>query len=243
MHANRAAVDEPAHESPALLHHFATKSQQKNAASLGMWLFLAQEVMFFGGLFCAYLVYRYSYPTIFFDAHKHLSIRMGGLNTFILLTSSFSMALAVRAAQLKSRKGQLIWLAVTVLFAFGFLVVKYFEYSAKFEHHLVPGPYFNYEPTTSLVNNPHFNGIVSQIPGAQLQQWAQMFFVLYFCMTGLHGIHVIIGIIVISILWWMVYKGHPATRYFMPIEMTGLYWHFVDIVWIFLYPLFYLIPH
>lgn len=211
----------------ALAHQFSSIEQQDECYNVGMWAFLVTEIMFFGGLFGAYAIYRLAYPDAFTASSAHLDAKMGCVNTFILLTSSLTMALAVRGAQLRDRKKQLFWLTLTVLFAFGFLVVKYFEYGAKIEHHLVPGP-----------------GFVFDEAGAVRGQ-AQMFFSLYFAMTGLHGIHVIIGIIMMFIFMGMLAKKHPTVmKDHMPMEMGGLYWHFVDIVWIFLYPLLYLIhPH
>lgn len=214
-------MEQPYH----VAHQFDDIKQQNEAYNVGMWTFLVTEIMFFGGLFGAYVIYRMKYQDAFFAAHHELDWKLGGLNTFILLTSSLSMALGVHFCQLRKRKATIFWLFITILFAIGFLVVKYFEYSAKFHHHLVPGPNFQF----------HEAGI----PVGQ----AQMFFCLYFAMTGLHAIHVIIGIIAISIIVALWARSSPVvTRDVMPTEMTGLYWHFVDIVWIFLYPLLYLIP-
>jgi cytochrome c oxidase subunit 3 len=211
-----------AHGAEGVSHQFETIEQQNESYLVGMWSFLVTEIMFFGGLFLAYVIYRLSFQATWYEAHKKLDVNMGLLNTFILLTSSLFMALGVRAAQLKERKKAMGWLCLVLLCAFGFLVVKYIEYSAKFEHHLFPGPNFHWE-------------------GANPGQ-AQMFFNFYFAMTGLHGIHVAIGILVIGALVVFMAIKHPCVEDYMPTEMTGLYWHFVDIVWIFLFPLYYLMP-
>jgi cytochrome c oxidase subunit 3 len=226
---------------PNLAHQFEDMAQQNEAYIVGMWAFLVTEIMFFGALFLAYTLYRSQHPEVFIDAHHHLDMRLGATNTVVLLSSSFFMAMAVRSAQLQRKSGQLFWLALTILCAFTFLGIKYVEYSAKIEHHLVPNKTFHYHSIAenggasaeAAVNPEHSN-----VPPGQ----AKIFFLLYFCMTGLHGIHVIIGILALGTLWMMVKFNHPYTRYFMWMEMGGLYWHFVDIVWIFLFPLFYLIP-
>ncbi len=204
-------------------HQFEDAEQQLDSYSAGMWLFLVTEVLFFGGLFLAYIIYRTRYPEAFVAAHHELDWQLGGLNTVILITSSLTMALGVRAAVLNRMKAVLGWLGLTFLCAGGFMVVKYIEYSAKFEHHLFPGPNFEF----------HHAGID---PGQ-----AQMFFNLYFAMTGLHGAHVLIGMITMIILVIRLWVMRKQRIDFIPIELTGLYWHFVDLVWIFLFPLFYLV--
>ncbi len=217
------SVGEHVHEEQGLEigHQFEDLEQQVESYTVGMWIFLVTEVLFFGGLFTAYIIYRSKYFVDFAYAHQELSVPLGGLNTAILLTSSFTMALAVRSAMLDRWKPQIAYLGLTLLFALGFLVVKYFEYGHKFQHHLVPGPDFHFP-----------------VPQAQ---HAEIFFVLYFAMTGLHGLHVLVGAIAISALMIRTYLMRNKRQDFVPVEMTGLYWHFVDIVWIFLYPLFYLI--
>lgn len=208
----------------AVFEQYHDLEQQNESYIVGMWTFLVTEVMFFGALFLAYVLYRWKYQTVFWVAHNELDWKLGGVNTVILLISSYTVARAVRYAQLKQRKPQLICLGITIACAFGFLIIKYFEYSAKIEHHLVPGANFQWD--------------VPGIPG----NIAQIFFLLYFCMTGLHGIHVAAGILVIGALMYMTWKKYPQVESYIPTEMIGLYWHFVDLVWIFLYPLFYLIP-
>jgi len=217
-----------AHESTkpeGVFEQFETLDQQQDTYMIGMWAFLVTEVMFFGVLFLAYAVYRWKYQSIFYEVHNELDLLKGGINTVILLTSSLTMALAVRFAQLNDKRGQLRMLGATLCGAFGFLVVKSLEYSAKFQHHHFPGPDFRWEDPT--------------VPASV----AQLFFSLYFAATGLHGVHVIIGILVISSLAILVARDHPLVKGdYIPTEMIGLYWHFVDLVWIFLFPLFYLIP-
>lgn len=216
-----AIDDEPA---PVFVQ-YEDIEQQNESYIVGMWTFLVTEVMFFGVLFLCYALYRWKFQQAFYVAHEHLNVWFGGINTVILLTSSFTMAMAVYHAQKRNRVLQLVFLGLTLACAFGFLGVKTIEWSEKFELGLVPGVGFKWEdPTVNAYQ-------------------AQLFFFLYFAMTGLHAIHVIVGIIVIGALWWMVYKRHHlVNRDYIPTEMVGLYWHFVDIVWIFLFPLYYLIP-
>lgn len=213
-----------------VFHQFEDLEQQNESYIVGMWTFLVTEVMFFGPLFFAYMLYRWQYQPEWYLIHKALDWKLGGVNTVILLLSSFTMALAVYNAQLKRRKQQLICLTITMLCAFGFLIVKTFEWVPKFQHHLVPGGTFSWQ---GWVDNTGPN-----VPDSV----AAMFFSLYFAMTGLHGIHVVIGIICIGLLMFLTVKNHRNTESYIPTEMVGLYWHFVDLVWIFLYPLFYLMP-
>lgn len=210
--------------SDEVFEQYHDLEQQNESYIVGMWTFLVTEVMFFGALFLAYVLYRWKYQTVFWVAHNELDWKLGGVNTAVLLASSYFVARAVHAAQLKNRTWQLRWLWLTILCAGIFLAIKYVEYSAKIEHHLIPGPSFQW----------NHEGIPGNI--------AQIFFLLYFCMTGLHGIHVAVGILVIGTLIYMTKKQYPQVESYIPTEMIGLYWHFVDLVWIFLYPLFYLIP-
>ncbi|MGA9643860.1 MAG: cytochrome c oxidase subunit 3 family protein [Terriglobales bacterium] len=231
MATNEAAAIVPHEEpNPALLHHFVTEEQQKNAASLGMWLFLAQEVMFFGGMFCAYLVYRYKYFGDFGSASQTLNIWYGAINTAVLLCSSLTVVLAVRAAQLNKRKALTMWLVFTILLGLVFLGVKGIEYKEKFENHHVPGPSFAY------------HGTVPSHPDQQVNpRHAEIYFSLYFAMTGMHALHMIIGVGLFGTLAVWAWRGKYSANYYTPIENAGLYWHFVDIVWIYLFPLLYLI--
>jgi cytochrome c oxidase subunit III len=215
----QAAQAGPHH--PALAHHFPDLETQKDAATLGMWVFLAQEVLFFGGLFLAYTVYRNQYFAAFSEASHHLDWKLGGFNTAVLIGSSLTMALAVRAAAMGKRNLTVWFLILTILLGSVFLGVKVVEYKDKFDHHLVPGHGFHWEG-----------------PNARP---AEIFYSLYFAMTGLHALHMIIGIPILAVIAWMAQRRRFSPAYHSPVEMVGLYWHFVDIVWIFLFPLLYLI--
>lgn len=206
---------------PYLAHHFHDLDQQHEAAALGMWVFLVTEILFFGGLFLTYLLYRTWYPDAFVAASHHLDIFWGATNTAVLIGSSLTMALAVHAAQTGSRRATVVFILLTMVLGLTFLGIKGLEYSHKFHEHLVPGPNFQFEGTQP--------------------QHAEIFFSLYFVMTGLHALHMIIGLGIMSVLAWMAARGRFSARYANPVEMGGLYWHFVDIVWIFLFPLLYLI--
>ena len=206
---------------PALAHHFDNLDQQQEAASFGMWVFLLTEILFFGALFMVYTIYRVWYPEAFAAASHHLDIPLGTINTAVLIGSSLTMALAVHSAQLNSRKGIMVFIALTMVLGGVFLGIKAVEYSHKFHEHLVPGQLFAFDP--------------------QFFRPAQIFFSLYFMMTGLHALHMIIGM---GLMTWMLvwaYNGTLSDGYYSPVEVVGLYWHFVDIVWIFLFPLLYLI--
>jgi len=207
--------------APHHAHQFESAEQQLETARLGMWAFLVTEVLFFGGLFTAYTVYRMLYPHAFTEASHHLDYIIGAFNTAVLISSSMTMALAVHAAQIGHRRRIVIFLALTILLGSVFLGVKVYEYHEKFVHHLVPGPNFRFEDS-----NAH---------------GAQLFFSLYFAMTGMHAVHMIIGICMLSTLLVMAARGRFSPQYNTPVELAGLYWHFVDIVWIYLFPLLYLI--
>ncbi len=186
-----------------------------------MWVFLLTEILFFGGLFCAYAIYRAWHPDMFINAHTALDWRMGGLNTIVLIVSSITMAMSIRSFQLNQQKQGVMLLVVTLMCAATFMVIKYFEYSHKFHVGQLPGKFYTF--TGIEGTNPH------------------IFFSIYFLMTGLHGIHVLVGMGVIIWLIMRAKKGHFGPAYYTPVEVTGLYWHLVDMVWIFLFPLFYLI--
>ncbi len=206
-----------------LAEQFDDLEQQHDAARLGIWVFLATEVMFFGGLFLAYTVYRYWYPDSFAAASRHTEIILGGANTAVLLLSSTFMALAVRAAQL-GRRRPLVWLLLaTALLGCGFMTIKGFEYHKDFVDHLVPGLNFIWPE-----GNPH---------------GAEIFFWLYFAMTGLHALHVTAGIVLMLVLALLASRGRFTEGNHVSVEVAGLYWHFVDIVWVFLFPLLYLAGH
>ncbi|MGB7718367.1 MAG: cytochrome c oxidase subunit 3 family protein [Bryobacteraceae bacterium] len=206
----------------ALQEQFDTEAQQKDASTLGMWIFLITEVMFFGGMFTAYTVYRRAYSDAFAVASSSLNVTVGAINTAVLLVSSFTMVMAVRASQLGRRRTLILFLVLTLILGGVFLGVKAYEWNEKFEQHHVPGPSF------------HLDGVPQQ-------GHAQLFFSLYFAMTGLHALHMVVGVGILSWLIWMAYKGRFTAEYNTPVDIAGLYWHFVDIIWIFLFPLLYLI--
>jgi len=230
---SQTVVDTSVHahgHNPALLHHFSDEQQQRDSASLGMWIFLATEVMFFGGLFCAYLIYRLWYFGDFAAASQSLNWKLGGTNTIVLICSSLTVVFAVYAAQHGKRTMLLASLVLTLIFGFAFLGIKAVEYAEKFEKHHVPGASFSFIATVpghpDLMANPRH---------------AEIYFALYFIMTGLHALHMIIGIGIFVWLLWIAWKGRLTPQYNTPMEIGGLYWHFVDIVWIYLFPLLYLI--
>jgi cytochrome c oxidase subunit 3 len=216
--------------NPALLHHFAEPQQQRDASSLGMWWFLATEVMFFGGLFCAYLIYRLKYFGDFGAASKTLAVNLGATNTAVLICSSLTVVLAVWAAQTGRRRMLVGNLALTLVLGLAFLGIKSVEYREKFEKHHVPGPSFQF--------HEHIPGHPDQFANPQ---HAQIFFALYFVMTGLHALHMIIGLGIFTWLLVAAWKGRFTPEYNTPVEIGGLYWHFVDLIWIYLFPLLYLI--
>jgi cytochrome c oxidase subunit 3 len=214
----------------ALQHHFDNMEQQREAGSIGMWVFLAQEIMFFGGLFLAYLLYRYKYPLAFATGSNHLAWKLGAFNTVVLIVSSLTMALAVYYAQVGVKKLQVIFLVLTMILGATFLGVKAVEYHEKWVDHLIP-----------VQGMFEWNQEETPLPPNTTEQQVQMFYWIYFAMTGLHALHMIIGI---GILAWLVYhaqRGRYTPEYHAPVEISGLYWHFVDIVWIFLFPLLYLL--
>ena len=202
-------------------HQFDDAEQQYEASALGMWAFLATEIMFFGGLFTAYALYRSMYPAAFGHASNHLDLVLGTVNTAVLIGSSLTMALAVHASEVGHRRLLVTFLLTTMVLGSVFLGIKGVEYYSKFVDHLVPGPNFHW-------------------PGADPQH-VQLYFSLYFAMTGLHALHMVIGLGVLSVLVYRAQRGQFGPGYHNPVEMTGLYWHFVDIIWIFLFPLLYLI--
>jgi cytochrome c oxidase subunit III len=249
--------------SPHLQHHFDTPEQQFDAGKLGIWLFLATEILLFGGLFCAYAIYRANHPEIFIYAHQYLDKVMGGTNTVILLCSSLTMAWAVRASQLGQRKLLIALLSLTLLGGFGFMSIKYLEYKAKWEHGLLPGTHFaphEHEevaaaaapaaaPSATIKPSavgptgtvrPEASGGHESLHGKRPSN-TQIFFGIYFLMTGLHGLHVLAGMGAIAWILVRSIKGHFGPEYYTPVDFVGLYWHLVDLIWIFLFPLLYLI--
>jgi cytochrome c oxidase subunit 3 len=209
---------------PGLKHHFDDVDQQRESSVLGMWAFLATEVLFFGGMFCAYTIYRNLFHEAFASTSQYMNVTIGAINTAVLICSSLTMALAVRAAQLGLKKA-LIWLLImTLILGCVFLGLKAVEYHEKWVDHHIPGPGFHYQD-------------------ARFAQQAQILFFLYFAMTGLHAAHMIIGAGLLITLIFMAARNRFSAAWYTPVDMIGLYWHFVDIVWIFLFPLLYLIGH
>jgi len=204
-----------------LAHHFSSLERQNEAMRLGMWLFLATEILLFAGLFTGYSVYRFEFPLAFAECSRHLSLTAGTVNTIVLITSSFTVALSIHFARTDQRRAAVVCLALTLLLALGFLGIKAIEYTAHFREQALPGKYYAFEEV--------------KVPGAA------MFYTLYFLMTGLHGLHVVAGMSVLSWLLWRTNQGRYSSLYYTGLELGGLYWHLVDLVWIFLYPLLYLI--
>jgi len=242
------------HEArPELRHHFADEQQQRNAASLGMWWFLGTEIMFFGGMFCAYLIYRRWYFPEFAIASRSLDLGIGAFNTTVLICSSLTVAMAVRAAQLGNRKLQVRMLLLTLLFGLSFIGIKGIEWHKKYVEHHIPTFHYNVVgPVGSegdlVYKNAKFLGLDNihdpvklEERKAEIQRHTQIFYALYFALTGMHAIHMIIGVGIFIVITWMAHKGRFSPEYHTPLEIAGLYWHFVDIVWIYLFPLLYLI--
>jgi cytochrome c oxidase subunit III len=202
-------------------HQFEDYQQQQESATLGMWIFLATEILFFGGMFVAYTIYRMLYYQVFGEASRHLSVVLGTINTGVLLCSSLTMAMSVHAVQLGHRKTAAWLLLVTMVLGAGFLGIKFYEYYEKYEEHLIPGASFVWE--------------------GQDAQHAPLFFLFYFVMTGMHALHMIIGIFMLAVLLVLTWRRRIGPAYYSPVELGGLYWHFVDIVWVFLFPLLYLV--
>jgi cytochrome c oxidase subunit 3 len=207
-------------DSRAVAHQFEDAAQQHEAVSLGMWAFLVQEVMFFGGLFCAYVVYRWRYPAAWAAGSEHLDVTLGAVNTAVLIGSSLTMALAVRCAVLGAKRGTVANLVLTMALGGAFLAIKAVEWGHKLHDRLIPGLDFRWE-------GPHAGEV-------------EIFYSLYFAMTGMHALHMVIGFVVLAVIALRAARGAYA-RNANAVEMTGLYWHFVDIVWIFLFPLLYLV--
>jgi cytochrome c oxidase subunit III len=238
-HTHETAVA-AAHQHVALpqhRHHFETQEQQREAGTFGMWLFLLTEIMFFGGLFFAYLLYRNWYNPAFVVSSNQLSIPLGAANTAILIASGFFMALGVWAAEVRKKGLLLLFLVLTTVFGLAFLGIKAVEYHEKWEKHHIPGASFD----VSQFINPQAYGLKEKPLAPDMAQKTQVFFFLYFAMTGMHAFHMIIGIVLLFWLMWRANRGEFSSGYVAPIENFGLYWHFVDIVWIFLFPLLYLI--
>lgn len=210
---------------PFLQHHFEDLGQQHEASTLGMWMFLSTEILFFGGVLCAYWIYRLMYPEAWAIAGEQQNTLAGGTNTLVLIVSSLTMALAVRSAQLGSRMLTIAMLVATLCFGGVFLGIKTYEYHAHYTEGLFPGSHFTWH------EHPE---VAPQV---------ELFMVFYWGMTGLHALHMVIGVGLLLWFIWRAWAGHFSPEYYGPVEVMGLYWHFVDIVWIFLFPFLYLIPH
>jgi len=208
-------------ERASVAEQFEEPAQQREAATLGMWVFLATEILFFGGMFLGYTVYRFYYPQVFAEASNHTLILFGSVNTAVLLVSSFVMVLAVRAAERRERLETSGLLALTALLGLVFLVIKGVEYYHEIQEGLLPGPHFRFEGADPAI--------------------AKMFFYLYFLMTGVHALHVTIGVVLIGLLAARVLISTRPERLATTVDLLGLYWHFVDIIWVFLFPLIYLV--
>jgi cytochrome c oxidase subunit 3 len=275
---------------PGLQHQFDNMEQQREAGSIGLWAFLVQEVMFFGGLLMAYLLFRYQYPMAFAGGSNHLNVWWGFLNTLVLIASSLTMAMAVYFSQTGKQKMLCIFIVLTMIFGATFLGVKAIEYKDKYDHHLIPfevgGLKFEWNRSQwheaherakhketlppeieALIKKeeeggaeaehiafPIYSGdlkLINEHAGEKEKKlyqdptlWerkVQLFYWIYFTMTGLHALHMIVGLGIMSWLLWTAYKGRYSPKYHSPVEISGLYWHFVDIVWIFLFPLLYLL--
>lgn len=211
----------PSSASVILREQFETPEQQRDVSTLGMWVFLVTEIMFFGGAFTAYTVYRSFYPAAFGEGSNHLDVMLGAVSTAVLIGSSFFMAMAVHSGAVGNRKLLVIFLLLTVLLAGAFLFIEMSEWHELYKEHLMPGSSFHFEGP-----NP---------------RQVQLFFSMYFATTGLHAMHVSIGIVLLLVMAFRAYADKFSPAYYTPIEMAGLYWHFVDLVWIFLFPLYYLI--
>jgi len=207
-----------------LKHHFDDSAQQLESSTLGMWVFLLTEIMFFGGMFGAYTDYRNLYPHAFASTSHFMNVTIGAINTGVLICSSFTMVLAVRASQLGQKKALIMFLVFTLILGCVFLGLKYVEYHEKWVDHHIPGPGFRYAES-------------------QYFHQAQILFFLYFAMTSMHAMHMIVGAGLLTTLIIMASRNRFSAEWYTPVEMIGLYWHFVDIVWIFLFPLLYLIGH
>ena len=247
---------------PYLAHHFEDMNQQGQSAALGMWAFLGTEVMFFGGLIGSYIVYRFTSPDAWAMSSSHLNWKLATLNTAVLLTSSLAMALAVRSGQLGVKKDQVKFLILTMILGTLFLVFKGYEYYEEYVDGLIPGRGFNVEALLS--HGGGTGGAEAEAGGVAehagehatsahtasnliistdefIKRRAQMFFVFYFFMTGLHAIHMVVGLIMLTVMLIWARQGRFTPSYFVPLEVSGLYWHFIDIVWVFLFPLLYLV--
>jgi cytochrome c oxidase subunit 3 len=240
------------HRTGELYGQFKTLEQQKDSATLGMWIFLVTEVMFFGGIMLAYTLNRHIYFHAFAMGSNTLSLPLGGFNTIVLLASSFTMAMAVWSSQTGKKKLISLFLALTILLGFVFFGVKYVEYAQKFHHHLIPGKSFdifycsNNPDKCTDIDEKDMEREREELKAASqgdpdLNSHAQLYYSAYFGMTGLHALHMVIGVGLLFFLLKKSFGGVYTPQWNTPVDMVGLYWHFVDIVWIYLFPLLYLI--
>lgn len=250
--------------SHELAHHFVSVEQQHDAGNLGMWMFLTTEVLFFGGLFAAYTIYRYKFERVFEQASNILDPMLGAINTIVLIFSSVTMAFAVRSAQQGKSKAIVAWLAATILFGCMFLGIKVFmEWKHDAHLHVFPTADFNWTYAREMhsggehgrghdSHGPEMKGILFNAPVVPQKyidaddrnpeaKQARLFFFLYFTMTSLHAAHMVIGFGVMAVIMVYAWYGYYTPNYYVPVESVGLYWHFVDLVWIFLFPLLYLL--
>jgi len=221
------------HHDPSLVEQFDTAEQQKDASQFGMWVFLVTEIMFFGGLFAAYLIYRNLYNPAFVIASTSIDITLGAVNTAVLICSSLTMAMAVHSAALGARKLLLLFLVLTLALGGVFLGIKAVEYHQKYVEHHIPGPNFDFNYGRAEEGKA--------LAPADVATQTSIFFALYFAMTGMHALHMIIGVGMLIALIWHAYHGAYPPHHYTMVENFGLYWHFVDIIWIFLFPLLYLV--
>ncbi len=237
------ALEHESDHHPALQHHFENMEQQREAGTLGMWVFLVTEIMFFGGMFFAYTLYRTYFPAAFATASNHLDLTLGTVNTVVLILSSLTMALAVYFAQTGNRRGQIIGLILTLILGTTFLGIKAVEYRDKYRDSLIPGqliPGRPFNPQVQEHGAPYDKHKLHMQPGATVRH-VEMFYWIYFAMTGMHAIHMVIGVGLLSVILFFAWRGRYGPEYHSPVEISGLYWHFVDIIWIFLFPLLYLL--
>ena len=243
-------ITEPVHS--VVEHQFEDRFQQKEAATLGMWAFLATEVLFFGGLFVAYTVYRHQYPDPFRQGALNLKWYLGGINTAVLLLSSFTMALAVHSAAIGSNAKIARYLILTIIVGGAFLAIKATEYYIEYREHLIPGLNFAHDPPKEEEVGAFVgafekiqSGFDKVVPPRQKEETRsdneELFFLFYFIMTAIHATHMIIGIGIMLVLIWMAKREMFSAQWHNPVENFGLYWHFVDIVWVFLFPTLYLL--
>src|ERR1044072_5043041 len=239
---NSHAATPEAHHHRALQHYFENMEQQREAGTLGMWVFLVTEIMFFGGMFLSYTLYRSLYPMAFALASNHLDITLGTVNTAVLILSSFTMAMAVYFTQVGKHRPQVLCLIVTLVLGLTFLGIKAKDYSDKYHDHLIPGRLIPGNPYNPAVaehgdKDPHKLHLLEGVTVKQVE----MFYWIYFAMTGMHALHMIIGAGLLTLLLIFSLKGRFDPEYHSPVEVIGLYWPFVDIIWIFLFPLLYLL--